>query len=131
MPKTPISVIIISCLLSSLSLSAQTTTDISAMRQVIPVPQAEPPYWEELKTESSNEVEWVATQMFGFYKSFISSQDGQKCSFHLSCSEYAILVVKQRGILEGMLATFDRLTRCNGLSPEWYEIDQQRGVLID
>lgn len=101
------------------------------MRQVIPVPQAEQPYWEDLKTESSNEVEWVATQMFGFYKSFISSQDGQKCSFHPSCSEYAILVVKQRGILEGMLATFDRLTRCNGLSPEWYEVDQERRVLID
>ncbi|MEL7533019.1 MAG: membrane protein insertion efficiency factor YidD [Bacteroidota bacterium] len=131
MQKTRISCIIISCLLSSISLWGQSREELAAMRQVMPVPQAETPYWQTLKTENNNEVEWVATQMFVMYKVLISSQDGQKCSFHPSCSEYALKVVKQKGILEGMLATFDRLTRCNGLSPEWYEVDRERRVLID
>lgn len=131
MPMTRASVIIISCLLSSLGLSAQSPEEIAVMRQVMPVPQAEPPYWDSFKTQNDNEVEWVATQMFVLYKALISSQDGQKCSFHPSCSEYALQVVKKKGMLEGMLATFDRLTRCNGLSPEWYEIDPERRVLID
>jgi hypothetical protein len=30
-----------------------------------------------------------------------------------------------------MLATLDRLQRCNGLSPEKYEIDIERQLLID
>ena len=82
MQKTRISCIIISCLLSSVTLWAQSSDELAAMRQVMPVPQAEAPYWQNLKTENNNEVEWVATQMFVMYKVLISSQDGQKCSFH-------------------------------------------------
>ena len=80
-----------------------------------------------------NSTEWkvVFSAAFLFYKSFISSQDGNRCSFHPSCSEYAILSIKKNGIVVGALSTFDRLCRCNGLSPELYQIDYKRRVFID
>lgn len=48
------------------------------------------------------------------YKQFVSSQDAQQCSFHPSCANYALLAVNKYGVLKGMLAGFDRLTRCHG-----------------
>lgn len=79
----------------------------------------------------SNEIEIIVTSLFVGYKSFFSSQDGKKCTFSPSCSTYAIQTIKKNGIFEGFLDTFDRLTRCNGLAPENYEIDMDQKLLID
>lgn len=81
--------------------------------------------------QNKNEVETVFSGLFLAYKNLISSQDSYKCTFHPSCSEYGIIAVKQLGAVRGMLSTFDRLSRCNGLSPEKYAIDMERKVLID
>lgn len=80
---------------------------------------------------NTNEIQYVFSGLFLFYKFAISSQDNNRCTFHPSCSEYGILAVKKHGAIAGMLATLDRLQRCNGLSPEKYEIDIERRVLID
>ena len=68
---------------------------------------------------------------FFFYKEFLSSQDGDNCSFTPSCSEFAVLAVKEKGILKGSVMFFDRYTRCNSLSKEFYKKDYQKKRLID
>ncbi len=80
---------------------------------------------------NTNEIQYLFSGLFLFYKLAISSQDNNHCTFYPSCSEYGILVVKKKGAIFGMLATLDRLQRCNGLSPENYEINVEKKVLID
>jgi hypothetical protein len=81
--------------------------------------------------ECSNEPQVIMTGLFVGYKSLFSSQDQKSCTFTPSCSEYAILTIRKKGILEGFLDAIDRLTRCNGLSPENYETDTELNLLID
>jgi len=82
-------------------------------------------------SNNTNEVEVVFVSLFFFYKTILSSQDQNVCSFHPSCSEYGIKAIKTKGLIQGGIMTFDRLTRCNGLSPRNYEIDYERRKLSD
>ena len=84
-----------------------------------------------LSRQNTNELQAVLSGLFLFYKSFLSSQDNQRCSFHPSCSEYGLEAVKKLGIIRGVVCTCDRLTRCNGFSPGQYEIDLERRRLKD
>lgn len=92
--------------------------------------RSQKPKWEASKN-NRNELQMVFSGLFLFYKFAISSQDYNKCAFHPSCSEFGLLAVKKHGAVVGMLATLDRLQRCNGMSPENYEMDTERMVLID
>ncbi len=85
----------------------------------------------EFARESKNEVEMVFSGLFLGYKKFISSQDGNTCVFTPSCSEYALMSIKKHGIILGTANAFDRLTRCNGLSPEKYRKDPESTLMID
>jgi uncharacterized protein len=80
---------------------------------------------------NKNEIQFIFSGLFLFYKSFFSSQDATSCSFSPSCSEYGLQAVKNKGMLIGIPSTFDRLTRCNGLNPDKYPIDTKTGLLID
>ncbi len=84
-----------------------------------------------LSKENTNELQAVLSGLFLFYKSFLSSQDNQRCSFHPSCSEFGLEAVKKLGVIRGVMCTCDRLTRCNGFSPQQYEIDVERRKLKD
>ena len=84
-----------------------------------------------LSRENSNELQTVLSGLFLVYKSFFSSQDSQRCSFHPSCSEFGLEAVKKLGVVRGIVCTCDRLTRCNGFSPGQYEIDIERMRLKD
>jgi len=79
----------------------------------------------------NNEVEFVFSGLFLTYKYFISSQDVVACVFYPSCSVYAMMSIQQHGLIIGSLAAFDRLMRCNGLSPENYEIHADSHLLYD
>ncbi len=68
---------------------------------------------------------------FHFYKTYISSQDHMSCVFHPSCSEYALESIQKQGLLPGLLNTFDRLTRCNGLRPQDYMVEPRLRKLYD
>jgi uncharacterized protein len=68
---------------------------------------------------------------FYIYKNFISSQDHMSCVFAPSCSEYAVHAIQKQGIIPGLMNTFDRLTRCNGLRPQDYKVDPRLQRLID
>jgi hypothetical protein len=80
---------------------------------------------------NTNELQYIFSGLFLFYKFALSSQDSNKCAFHPSCSEYGMMAVKKYGALKGMLATLDRLQRCNGFSPELYDLNPQTLLLTD
>lgn len=83
-------------------------------------------------SKNQNEFELVFSGLFVFYKSFFSSQDiPGACSFSPSCSEYGLISVKKYGIFRGILSTFDRLTRCHGMSSGNYSVDIATGKFID
>ena len=85
----------------------------------------------EIAKHNSNGISFVFSTFFLFYKEFISSQDRPSCNFTPSCSEYALISIKKKGLLLGILSTFDRLTRCNGRTHSHYEIDEKTGLLKD
>ncbi len=82
-------------------------------------------------TDHSNEIEFITSYLFLFYKRFVSSQDASSCSFTPSCSVYAVQSIKTQGMLMGLINFFDRFSRCNTFSPEHYEIHEQEHLLID
>lgn len=82
-------------------------------------------------TQKDNEIQQVVSFLFLFYKNFISSQDGASCVFYPSCSVYAVQAIQKQGIIKGTMNAFDRLTRCNVLSPEQYEINPKTHLLYD
>lgn len=81
--------------------------------------------------EADTEVELAYTGLFLFYKSFISSQDGSNCSFTPSCSEYAVQAIEKFGPVKGPIKFFDRYSRCNSLSPGFYQRNMRTRKLID
>ena len=98
------------------------------MRSVIQAPQKK--VYKEDKG-NRNEVQYLFSGLFLFYKTFFSSQDLTVCTFTPSCSEFGILAIKKSGVVMGGIKTMDRLTRCNGLSPDKYTIDIKEKLLID
>lgn len=124
---------IISAFLMVLSFSfcyAQSSGEITDMRKVMTIARSSAHYHTYIKN-NTNEFQFLFSGIFMFYKTFISSQDGQSCSFTPSCSEYGMLAVKKIGTIHGVINTFDRLMRCHGLAPELYKKDPVSGLLID
>jgi uncharacterized protein len=85
----------------------------------------------DIAKDNTNEVQLMLSGMFLLYKYNISSQDASRCAFHVSCSEYALLAVKQQGIVIGGINFFDRFARCNTCSPYQYRIHSQTNRFID
>jgi uncharacterized protein len=71
------------------------------------------------------------TPAFLVYKKFISSQDVSRCTFTPSCSEYAMESILKKGFLTGLLASFDRLSRCNNLGTGKYPVHPQTHLYYD
>lgn len=124
--------IAIVCLLLSLcsknDLMAQKVFDVAIQRNILETPKKR--VYTEAK-QNKNEIQFVFSNLFLFYKTFVSSQDMNVCTFSPSCSEFGILAVKKYGLVMGGVRTMDRLTRCNGLSPEKYKVDPKTRTLID
>lgn len=75
--------------------------------------------------------EHILSRLFLFYKKHISSQDRNSCTFSPSCSEYALQSIKKEGLILGMMSGFDRISRCQHLSPENYPVQPQTHLLYD
>jgi putative component of membrane protein insertase Oxa1/YidC/SpoIIIJ protein YidD len=85
-----------------------------------------------MNRHNGNEFQAFMNLLFIGYKRFVSVQDANRCQFYPSCSQYAWQAVQKKGILLGMLAGFDRLTRCNGMNDENYPVyDANMGLLYD
>jgi putative component of membrane protein insertase Oxa1/YidC/SpoIIIJ protein YidD len=81
--------------------------------------------------KNASVVEYAFSNLFLFYKQYISSQDRNACTFTPSCSEYALQSIKKEGLILGMMSGFDRISRCNNLSREKYDIEPHTHLLYD
>lgn len=115
------------CCLSN-GAKAQSRSEIERHRTVLPV---KPKRVYKEARENQNEIQMLFSGLFLTYKTVISSQDNNVCSFTPSCSEFGIQAVKRHGLIMGGVRTMDRLTRCNGLSPENYPVDLKSKLLVD
>jgi len=102
------------------SILAQDKADLELVGKLYEVNNPKANY-KELTRNNTNEIQFIASGLLLFYKSVISSQDGNHCSFYPSCSIYAIESIKKKGFTLGFAAAMDRLSRCNRLSPGNYE----------
>ncbi|MCK9324369.1 MAG: membrane protein insertion efficiency factor YidD [Bacteroidales bacterium] len=125
--KTILSITLILGLCAN-QLSAQSKLETSGFRDLFK-PVAEKSDY-SVKIDPSNEFKLILTAGFAFYKTFVSSQDATKCTFYPSCSVYAVQTIQTNG-LWGVLDAIDRLTRCNGISPEKYTIHQPSQLYYD
>jgi putative component of membrane protein insertase Oxa1/YidC/SpoIIIJ protein YidD len=79
-----------------------------------------------------NEVDFLMSTGFRFYKTFLSSQDNPSCLFYPSCSEYSINAMQQKGLFLGILYSFDRLSRCHRLmKKDEYIFDESKERFYD
>ena len=122
--------ILILVLSNSVESTAQHLSLSVVNTQKVNKPSFKQKYQEALRDVDS-EYKLALNGFFFVYKEFLSSQDGDNCSFTPSCSEYAVRAVKQKGLLKGTVMFFDRYTRCNSLSKEYYKKDYIKKRLID
>jgi len=54
-------------------------------------------------------MEKIAAAPVLFYQHFLSSSWGRRCSYHPSCSNYALQSIRKHGAFLGSVMTFDRL----------------------
>ncbi len=125
-----ISTIILFLIMSGSILHAQNNADFDLILEKIDLENQKEKYNDLIK-KNKNSADFLFSNMFIFYKSFISSQDGSNCTFHPSCSEYGLMSIQKYGVFEGVLKTSDRLLRCHGLSPEKYEFLPKENLLYD
>ena len=125
-----ISTIILFLITSGSILHAQNNADFDLILEKIDLENRKEKYNHLIK-KNKNSADFLFSNMFIFYKSFISSQDGSNCTFHPSCSEYGLMSIQKYGVFEGVLKTSDRLLRCHGLSPEKYEFLPNDNLLYD
>lgn len=85
----------------------------------------------ESKSQNKINVSGYLPLLFSFYKNYVSSQDFNSCVYHPSCSAYAVEAIQKKGIINGSIMTFDRLTRCNPTSFKHYEVDMKLKRLKD
>jgi putative membrane protein insertion efficiency factor len=75
------------------------TTPLDAAIDALPVPTR--PFWLS-----------SAIGLIRWYRRQIASHLGQRCVFEPSCSRYAELALRKRGLVRGSWATIGRLRRC-------------------
>ena len=74
-----------------------------------------------LESSKISEAKLLGIGMIRFYQKFISSQDKSSCIFTLSCSQFGIEAIKNKGLLKGALLAADRLMRCNSTAAVYYQ----------
>jgi putative membrane protein insertion efficiency factor len=50
--------------------------------------------------------------LIGLYRALVSPLLPHACRFHPSCSEYAVVVIRMHGAVEGAVRAARRLARC-------------------
>jgi len=94
-----------------------------------PTPQAEKSRLD--LSRSTGELEMAGLALLRLYQVVLSSQDGPRCMFHPSCSEYAKQALAERGAVVGTLLAVDRYLRCNGVDRDLYPYDPALRKLLD
>lgn len=89
---------------------------------------------DSIKTVELNNSLKTKNIFIGFYKFFLSEQLSANCEFCPSCSIFARDVIHDFGILQGVLMTADRLTRCGTQFSDKnnsYLFDRSNAKIID
>lgn len=81
--------------------------------------------------KDKNELQQSGFLLYQIYRNLISTQDGSPCRFYPTCSAYCRSAVIKNGLIKGLVQGIDRMTRCNGLTPQKYAIDIKRRKLVD
>ena len=115
-------------IIGSITSFAQSSKELNELKRK---PAEHKTIYEKSIRKYNSEYDLFFGKLFMFYKKFISSQDASSCSFTPSCSEYALIAIKKEGFIEGYINFWDRFSRCNGLSPNDYPVDNVHKVLID
>ncbi len=61
-------------------------------------------------------VERIFTAPIRAYQRFISPLTGRRCKYLPTCSEYAVMAIREFGPMKGMVLATWRLLRCNPAS---------------
>ncbi len=120
--------ILISFVAINSNASGQSETEINKLRKIYPVESKSK--GQRIEINAKNEVQLLLTAGFSFYKKYVSPQDALSCSFYPSCSVYALETIEMNGIA-GIFDAIDRLTRCNGFSPEKYKQHSHSHLFYD
>lgn len=88
-------------------------------------------HYTEYVMNAENPVEFLLAGLFVTYKTLLSSQDMGTCVFTPSCSTYGIQSIQKKGLIPGLLNTFDRLTRCHPFAGKHYDFDPINHKLYD
>lgn len=99
---------------------ANESSDLAFILQVNPIIKEKRQEAIRVEPQESSELKFAATALIRLYQVFVSSQDGPSCGFSPSCSRFGMAVVKEYGIMRGVLLTADRLLRCNGSQAQHY-----------
>ncbi len=72
----------------------------------------------EKKIEKKNKIVtstpgWVFIRFIRFFQVVISPQDGPNCRYQPTCSQYALICIRDYGPLIGLIMSADRYMRCN------------------
>ena len=70
----------------------------------------------------------VAIFPIRLYQRVISPLFPATCKFHPTCSEYAVLAIRERGVVVGVALTAWRLLRCNPWSHGGVDYPPSRGA---
>jgi len=65
-----------------------------------------------------------AVSLIRFYQEYLSDLRYGRCRFEPSCSQYALEVIEERGLLVGSALAADRLVRCNANAWKYYRKGQ-------
>ena len=125
--KTIIITILILTSINNICLS-QSKEEVASFENMFK-PAEKHQHWHFART--NNEIKFIFSSLYFTYKHFVSSQDLSTCVFSPSCSTYSIRAIRKHGFIIGIMESFDRLTRCNPLSPENYEINPNTNKFID
>ena len=87
--------------------------------------------WGDQLKNNKNELDFIFSLTFVFYKEILSSQDIDVCVFTPSCSVYAIESIKRKGAVAGFFTAIDRLTRCNPGRNKNMPVDPVTGKFYD
>ena len=117
-------------LVGAVALGQQRADVDVAKRALLPISKG--PTFDHTSTkEDAHLGQKLAAGAFSVYKKCISSQDYRRCTFTLSCSEYALRSVQQHRILLGTLMGLDRYSRCHGMHGSFYATDLKSERSID
>ena len=117
------------CIYINDNLQAQTSNEIRNLKLESPI-KVESNFM-HYSYMGNSELDVMTGRIFRFYKKYISSQDHASCSFIPSCSEYAMISIREQGIFIGSINALDRISRCNGRNSRHYFTDPGTGLLID